>query len=96
MKGNKTVTLISILSGIGRLCSATLALQFQTFRQFQTFLATNSRSKGWKTSATLVVEHDAELRYLTGALLEDEQTDTIQHKRKSCACNLLIGGARSP
>jgi hypothetical protein len=88
--GNKTVTLISILRGIGRLCSATLALQFQTF------LATNSRSKEWKTSATLVVEHDAELRYLTGAPLEDEQTDTIQHKRKSCACNLLIGGARSP
>jgi CheY-like chemotaxis protein len=47
--------------------------------------------------AVLIVEHDAELRYLTGALLEDEQTDTIQHgSAKAALATLLIGGARSP
>jgi hypothetical protein len=40
-------------------------------------------------------EHDAEFRYLTGALLETNKR-TIQHKRKRCVCNLLIGGATSP
>jgi CheY-like chemotaxis protein len=41
----------------------------------------------------LIVEHDAELRYLTGALLEGEQMDTIQHGiAKAALATLLIGG----
>src|SRR5258708_35048325 len=46
-----------------------------------------------KRRAVLVVEDDAELRYLTAALLEDEQMDTIQCESAEAAlATLLIGG----
>jgi len=46
-----------------------------------------------KRRAVLVVEDDAELRYLTAALLEDEQMDTIQCESAEAALAvMLIGG----
>jgi hypothetical protein len=65
-------------------------------------LVTNARggAKPWgkqkRRRAVLIAESTTlKFRYLTGALLETNKR-TIQHKRKRCVCNLLIGGATSP
>jgi hypothetical protein len=43
-----------------------------------------------------IVEHDAELRYLTPALLEDEQNGHHSAQAQKLRCNPLIAGATSP
>src|SRR5258708_21711725 len=46
-----------------------------------------------KRRAVLIVEDDAELRYMTAALFEDEQMDTIECESAEAAlATLLIGG----
>jgi CheY-like chemotaxis protein len=47
-----------------------------------------------KRRAVLIVEDDAELRYLTAALLEDEQMDTIQCGSAEAALATLLIGRR--
>ncbi len=47
-----------------------------------------------KRRAVLVVEDDAELRYLTAALFEDEKVDTIECESAEAALAVMLIGGR--
>src|SRR5258706_15829001 len=47
-----------------------------------------------KHRAVLIVEDDAELRYLTAALFEDEKVDTIECESAEAALAVMLIGGR--